>query len=793
MPFDLVRRIRLDAQEGGHIFLLNAVHNKDFVATRDRSISRGSLNTFKRMDFEWEATPWAKGALRSYFPLVFGRVDLIAQTRCVKNWGHMIRLAHPVDMGCSSTEAYNTQLKVMRDALHEDAKSLAGPVPGSWMSWKGASGDFPLVDGCFYVHFTGHKLEAGKFIPAVDDNIELVVGLTRFDTLNEKTGAEIHPMSTSSRNSASPDRASPPVRVPMRKRQRECVSSSDSDSPPQKITRRTNVETTESYLDIEASESDASGGQSASDNSMDDFIVDDDEDIEQGEKVMQKATVVTQSYKPSRYSVCVQDGPLKGSFSFAFESLRPIQQQIEASLFFLLVFFPFLMRLILPHPEPVDPTMVVDCILNKYDALIHRSACGREQSLNGLGEFRATILGSVAEDLRIVSDPSVHNISHLLTLNCPDWSSFGWNPSTFYHIYAEQHAVLRELTERQAVAWPGRQSHARWTDGDRLIVCLTLNTDISIPVSLYSSQLPDMRSLSPGCTLLIDGTFHCSWSHRAQEPRVFSIEAIHIQKVIEKVAMRIDTDAVIAEVRVKEEEEKETEIKREDDATETIHFLTYTMISPYLQYIIDGGARSLAFAEYKTDFVPWEEANVGPTDNSVSGDTFDHPKVMIKANSREMFVARAFGEIAEIVGEMENEHGFYVRLCCPTNASCATEDVYLMQADKLQNIINEDELTSGDIPGPSWFTAQAEIDTFERGGFYEEEAVLSTLRVGQRIRFLASIHRTDPGWSKYYCLLSRFIVEATPEDIPTKGEDHRMLVPEELILNTAAMDISGDR
>ncbi|KAJ7122620.1 hypothetical protein C8R43DRAFT_1148204 [Mycena crocata] len=152
--------------------------------------------------------------------------------------------------------------------------------------------------------------------------------------------------------------------------------------------------------------------------------------------------------------------------------------------------------------QPVDPKVVIDCILHKHNTLIH-SACGTEQSLNGLGEFRANILGSVAEDLRIVSDPSVRNISYLSTLVCPEWSLFGWNPLTFYHIYAEQHVVLRESTERQTIVWPGRQ--------------------------------------------------------------VFSIEAIHIQKVTEKVSVRIDNNVVIAEARVKKEEEKETEIKREDD------------------------------------------------------------------------------------------------------------------------------------------------------------------------------------------------------------------------------------
>ncbi|KAJ7136470.1 hypothetical protein C8R43DRAFT_955697 [Mycena crocata] len=184
------------------------------------------------------------------------------------------------------------------------------------------------------------------------------------------------------------------------------------------------------------------------------------------------------------------------------------------------------------------------------------------------------------------------------------------------------------------------------------------------------------------------------------------------------------------------------------------------LVKGWSEYIIDGGSRSLAFAQYKTDFVPWEEANVGPTHNSVSGDTFDHPRVMIKANSREMFVARAFGEIAEIVPVVSNEHGFYVRLCCPSNASCAAEDVYFMQAEKLQNIINEDELTSGDIPGASWFTAKIENDSFERGGRGGRPGDVAGGTMHPILGFNPP-HRRQ---------LDQ--VEATPEDIPTKGEGY---------------------
>ncbi|KAJ7162722.1 hypothetical protein C8R43DRAFT_947198 [Mycena crocata] len=129
------------------------------------------------------------------------------------------------------------------------------------------------------------------------------------------------------------------------------------------------------------------------------------------------------------------------------------------------------------------------------------------------------------------------------------------------------------------------------------------------------------------------------------------------------------------------------------------------MASRYLQRLVEAGADALAFAKYKTDFVPFEDAHVGPTDRAGNGDTRGYPSLMMVSGRREVFVGMAFGEVAEIT-EVDNERGFFVRIRCPSNLSCLAEYAYYQQLETLQNIINEDELYTGWIPGNSWWTCE---------------------------------------------------------------------------------------
>ncbi|KAJ7156440.1 hypothetical protein C8R43DRAFT_949314 [Mycena crocata] len=544
MPFDLLRRLGLDAREGDHAFLANAVHQKDFVATRDRSIAGGSEYTFKRMDVEWEATPTMRGSLRAYLPLVFGRVARIEPT----HKGSTIWLAPPEKASCATQQWFDTQVDTARNTVLEDSLQWGGNdnVTTSWTTTS-LDVDGPVVKG-LYVGVLNiiHPNQMQGLNADVHAYKMKAVEIRQLDqselpSISVPYG-ETHSMSSSSPSSASsardastsPERGSPPVRVPIRKRQREYLSSAEPESPPRKVKRIFTSQEADVYLDVEASEASGSGESSGNGSSMADFIVEDGEEEEEQTRDSSGEEYDLINAVLRCYVLRVPADSIRGNGRQTVCGLY--MQDYPRSL--------TEMRLLMPHPEPVNPDVVITCVLNKFDALVHRhflvslkrSAQGREASIRGAGEFRATLMGSIAEDLQLVHDPGRRNVFYCLTLECPDWSAFGWAVDAFRGLYADQRQALSELVEWQMLSWPYRKERLLWVNDDRITVFLTGNTDISIPVADDTARVPTMASLNKGSTVLVDATFHCSWNHRTQDARVFSIEAIHIQKVAENTA-----------------------------------------------------------------------------------------------------------------------------------------------------------------------------------------------------------------------------------------------------------------
>ncbi|KAJ7148134.1 hypothetical protein C8R43DRAFT_1129277 [Mycena crocata] len=188
----------------------------------------------------------------------------------------------------------------------------------------------------------------------------------------------------------------------------------------------------------------------------------------------------------------------------------------------------------LPSADPLEPQAVVDALLKKFDFLNHTSASGRRESLEGIGEFRATVLGCIAQPPERVEDPARRNISYSLKLGCPDWSPLGWSQDCFLEIYKKQMETLQGLAYEQFSKWPRREMCVRWTDGGNIITFLGPNTHFWIPDLPNAPATPPTDCLLRGVTVVVDATFHCSWDHALQAARVFSIEALHVQQLVGK-------------------------------------------------------------------------------------------------------------------------------------------------------------------------------------------------------------------------------------------------------------------
>ncbi|KAJ7120673.1 hypothetical protein C8R43DRAFT_1136624 [Mycena crocata] len=115
----------------------------------------------------------------------------------------------------------------------------------------------------------------------------------------------------------------------------------------------------------------------------------------------------------------------------------------------------------------------------------------------------------------------------------------------------------------------------------------------------------------------------------------------------------------------------------------------------------------------------------------------------------DVFSAMAFGQVAEVT-TVHNRCGFFVRLCCPANLTCAGQYAYFRQLETLQSIISDDELSSGLIPGRDWFKCEGstETDSPERGSFYvhvvqasiqRQDSILAVLEGPKAFRVLVAL------------------------------------------------------
>ncbi|KAJ7699763.1 hypothetical protein B0H16DRAFT_1484095 [Mycena metata] len=103
----------------------------------------------------------------------------------------------------------------------------------------------------------------------------------------------------------------------------------------------------------------------------------------------------------------------------------------------------------------------------------------------------------------------------------------------------------------------------------------------------------------------------------------------------------------------------------------------------------DIGARALAFARYKEDFLATRETSAEGQDLYTFKAVGDNLDVDGEHKGRlERFTAVVFGEIVDV---FEDEHHFGIVVRCPTNATCNCRDIFDKQVDCLATVMALDE------------------------------------------------------------------------------------------------------
>ncbi|KAJ7120671.1 hypothetical protein C8R43DRAFT_959696 [Mycena crocata] len=184
MAFPLHRRIQLDLQDETKRFFANAIHGKDFAATRDRSIAIGSLNTFKDINLEWLPTSTSRGTLRPYFGNMFGKIEWIGET---------------------TRNAFDAQISTLITTIEEDSEYLMNshcerrkgqcrlrgsvrraPRNTKELSMWLSTGTFRSPANPFLeTHIPIHVMTTGTHTLVRDNVVEMIVGMQRIDLCGE--------------------------------------------------------------------------------------------------------------------------------------------------------------------------------------------------------------------------------------------------------------------------------------------------------------------------------------------------------------------------------------------------------------------------------------------------------------------------------------------------------------------------------------------------------------------------------------------------------------------------------
>ncbi|KAJ7802837.1 hypothetical protein B0H13DRAFT_2389340 [Mycena leptocephala] len=122
------------ASETDSTALANAVHHRDFAATRDRTLSFTSHFSYKSTVLEVSPTRSTRGVLVPYMPYLFGRVDWIGVTF---DRMPIVKVVCPVAATCSIRRVYDKQVAVLKQILDDDAGDLGDCHIVSWFNPDG--------------------------------------------------------------------------------------------------------------------------------------------------------------------------------------------------------------------------------------------------------------------------------------------------------------------------------------------------------------------------------------------------------------------------------------------------------------------------------------------------------------------------------------------------------------------------------------------------------------------------------------------------------------------------------
>ncbi|KAJ7469729.1 hypothetical protein FB451DRAFT_1176968 [Mycena latifolia] len=190
---------------------------------------------------------------------------------------------------------------------------------------------------------------------------------------------------------------------------------------------------------------------------------------------------------------------------------------------------------LIPTSIPIEPAELIDGLNGKYDKLVNSKACGRVESIAGLGEFRATLFGSICQTVTCVPSNWRQSPSNCLKLCCPDWSNIGWSARYFEEYFNEQCSALHLLAYQgtRSLVQMGSRADVEWVnpEGNIKVFLKPLTTVFHemegqiVPLPC----VPNLHLLELNSVVVIDATFHCA--PVCQPGRLFSIEAVNIQVI----------------------------------------------------------------------------------------------------------------------------------------------------------------------------------------------------------------------------------------------------------------------
>ncbi|KAJ7161935.1 hypothetical protein C8R43DRAFT_947431 [Mycena crocata] len=154
-------------------FIAGTQYGTHCLPTRDRSMSNGSLFTFKDVDAEAEELPSddERGRVPVYIAELFGRVQGVQDLDPGPAVGQITRLVLPPRISCRATDMYRLQTVALHDILHSDCVAEGGEIAGSWFIsdlfndyYEGAMHSFVVVLVHIYTPNWEHYLRIGNTV-----------------------------------------------------------------------------------------------------------------------------------------------------------------------------------------------------------------------------------------------------------------------------------------------------------------------------------------------------------------------------------------------------------------------------------------------------------------------------------------------------------------------------------------------------------------------------------------------------------------------------------------------------